>query len=184
MADKAEDSFTAQSKHRVRVLSKFMILIVVVYLATYASLYGLRFVLATEYPIVVVEGVSMEKTYYAGDLLILRGMPKESIKIGDVVVYRRTYGSLLIVHRIVNIFWEKGVLYFITQGDNRVTNPSPDRAVPAEDVVGVAIAHVPALGGIVLALQSPVGLVFSGILIVIILLLDVFGEGKSKAKTG
>lgn len=179
-----EELSTAQSKHKVRALSKFMILVVIVYLATYASLYGLRFVMGTEDPIVVVEGVSMEKTYYDGDLAIVKGIPKEDIKIGDVLVYQRTINSLRIIHRVVDERLVGGKLYFIVQGDNRVTNPYPDPPVPEEAVKGVVIFHVPKLGGVVLALQSPAGLVVSGSLIIIILLLEVFSEGDGGSKTG
>lgn len=167
-----------QSKHRTKSLSKFIIIIVIIYIATFASLQSLRFVLSTDYPIVVVEGVSMEKTYIQGDLLILKGIPTQDIKIGDVVVYQR---SILIVHRVVNIKVVNGETYFTTQGDN---NPGPDPYdVPSTAVVGTVIYHAPALGNVVLALQSPVGLVLSGGLIIIILLLDVFNEEEKKKKS-
>ena len=178
-------SGSAQSKRKAKAFSKFVILIVVVYLSTYASLYGLRYVLNTSYPIVVVEGVSMEPTYIQGDLLVLKGIPAQDIKLGDVVVYRRTVNSMLIVHRVVAIKTISGELYFTTQGDNRQTNPSPDYPdVPAEDVVGTVTYHVAALGNVVLALQSPVGLVLSGGLIVVILLLDVFKDEAKKPDAG
>ncbi len=116
----------------------------------------------------------MEKTYIQGDLLLLKGIPTEEIKIGDVIVYQLTASSFLIVHRVVNIKVVDGEVYFTTQGDN---NPAPDRPdVPSTAVVGTVIHHVPALGNVVLALQSPVGLVLSGGLIIIILLLDVLNE--------
>lgn len=178
--EETRGSDSAQSKRKAKAFSKFVILIVIVYLSTYASLYGLRYVLNTGYPIVVVEGVSMETTYIQGDLLVLKGIPVQDIKLGDVVVYRRTVNSILIVHRVVDIKTISGGLYFTTQGDNRETNPRPDYPdVSAEDIVGTVVYHVAALGNVVLALQSPIGLVLSGGLIVIILLLDVFkGEDK------
>lgn len=169
---------------KAKSISRFLILVVVIYLATFASLYSLRFILNTQYPIVVVEGVSMQSTYFEGDLLLLKGIPIQNIHIGDVVVYQRTAGALLIVHRVVDIkIVNNTILDFIVQGDNRLTNQVPDAPVPAEDVMGTVIYHVPWLGRVVLALQSPVGLVLSGGLIVIILLLDVFTEEK-KPKTG
>jgi len=170
-----------QSKRRVNAFSKFIILVVIVYLATYMSLYGLRFVLGTEYPIVVVEGVSMEPTYYDGDLAILRGIPKEDIKIEDVVVYQRSIYSIRIIHRVINKYTKEGELYLVTKGDN---NNNPDPPIPAETVIGVVVLHIPAIGKVVLALQSPIGLVISGALIIIILLLEVFDEDDNRPKTG
>ncbi|MCJ7634099.1 signal peptidase I [Candidatus Bathyarchaeota archaeon] len=154
-----------------------------IYLATFASLQSLRFVLSTDYPILVVEGPSMEKTYFQGDLLLLKGIPTQDIKVGDVVVYQRTAGSLRIVHRVVDIKVVNEVVYFIVQGDNRVTNQYPDSPVPSTAILCTVIYHVPALGNVVLALQSPVGLVLSGGLIIIILLLEVFNEEEKKPKT-
>ena len=183
--EEMKGSGSAQTKQKAKAVSKFVILIVIVYLSTYASLYGLRYVLNTGYPVVVVEGVSMETTYIQGDLLVLKGIPVQDIKLGDVVVYRRTVNSMLIVHRVVAIKTISGVLYFTTQGDNRQTNPSPDYPdVPAEDIVGTVIYHVAALGNVVLALQSPVGLVLSGGLIIVILLLDVFKDEAKKPEAG
>jgi signal peptidase I len=178
-----EDKSTAQSNNKTKAISKLIVLVVIVYLATYASLYGLRFVLGTEYPVVVVEGISMQPTYYEGDLLLLRGIPKIDIKIGDVVVYRRSTSSLLIVHRVVAERWRNDELYFTTKGDNNLSNPFPDAEIQASYVIGVVSFHVPKLGSAVLALQSPMGLVFSGGLIVVILLLDVFNEQKQKSET-
>ncbi len=183
--EEMKGSGSAQSKQKAKAFSKFVILIVIVYLSTYASLYGLRYVLNTGYPVVVVEGVSMETTYIQGDLLVLKGIPVQDIKLGDVVVYRRTVNSMLIVHRVVAIKTISGGFYFTTQGDNRQTNPSPDYPdVPAEDIVGTVIYHVAALGNVVLALQSPIGLVLSGGLIIVILLLDVFKDEAKKPEAG
>jgi signal peptidase len=184
LAEKAEGSSTAQSKSTVKELSKFVILLVVVIVGTYGLGYGLAFALGTEHPIRAVEGVSMEKTYFDGDLVVIRGIPTEDIKIGDVIVYQRTVSSIPIIHRVIDETLVSGRLYFITQGDNRISNPYPDSPVPAEAVKGVVIIHVPKLGFFFMVLQSPIGRVMSGVLIVIILLFEVFGEEDSKPKKG
>ena len=124
----------------------------------------------------------MQPTYYEGDLLLLRGIPKTDIRIGDVVVYRRSSSSLLIVHRVIAERWRNDEFYFTTKGDNNVSNPFPDAEIQASYVIGVVSFHVPKLGSAVLALQSPLGLVFSGGLIVVILLLDVLNEQKKKSE--
>jgi signal peptidase I len=49
----------------------------------------------------MMEGISMQPTYYEGDLLLLKKIPTSDITVGDVVVYRRSTSSLLIVHRVV-----------------------------------------------------------------------------------
>jgi len=185
---------TAQSKHRVKKLSKFMITVVIIYVAVSASAYGLSFALGVESPIRVVDGTSMLPAYVGGEIVILRGIPKEDIKEGDVIVYFSHIWNMDIIHRVIHKESIDGKLYFTTQGDNVAT---ADPRFPAEDVKGVVIfpqrekgaqtIHIPALGVIYLALQSPIGKVLTGALIVIILLLDVFGEedkGDKKPKTG
>jgi signal peptidase I len=161
----------------------------------FAVVNSLPFVLNTQHPLVLVQGVSMQNTYFDGDLLILKGIATQDIHIGNVVVYQRTAGTLLIVHRVVNIITgNNGTIgYFIVQGDNRLTNQVQDAPVPPEEIVGTAIYHIPAWLGravytIVLTLQYPflsllvlpLGLVIILLLMVIIILLNVFRAPRNR----
>ncbi|MGN8245062.1 signal peptidase I [Cellulomonas soli] len=97
--------------------------------------------------ITLVNGHSMEPTYYTGDIVVSRcGNPQ----VGDVVVYEPPgYGSARVIHRIVGGTPEGWVI----QGDN---NAYEDPFVPTdEDVVGVAAVHVPRVGLVATALTNP-----------------------------
>ncbi|MCJ7610163.1 signal peptidase I [Candidatus Bathyarchaeota archaeon] len=119
-------------------------MVVIVLLAAFALVNSLPFVLNVEHPIVVVDGISMQPTNHEGDLLLLKKIPKTDIKVGDVVVYRRSTSSLLIVHRVIAERWRNDELYFTTKGDNNVSNPFPDAEIQASYVKGVVSYHVPA----------------------------------------
>ncbi len=76
---------------------------------------------------------SMSPTFRAGDLIvceILTDSEKSTLQVGDVVTY---YVDLngdgineINTHRIVERYDQGGYVYYVTQGDNGVTNPTPD----------------------------------------------------------
>src|SRR4030043_77348 len=109
----------------MKLISKFLIVVVIVLLAAFVLVNSLPFVLNVQHPIVMMEGISMQPTYYEGDLLLLKRIPTTDIKVGDVVVYRRSTSSLLIVHRVVAERLRNDELYFTTKGDNNLSNPFP-----------------------------------------------------------
>ena len=88
----------------------------------------------------VVATGSMEPTVPQGSLAVVRaGEPQ----LGDVIVFASPLGGHHL-HRVVEVRQgEDGPLY-VTRGD---ANDDPDSyVVPPEDVVGVLVRHVPALG--------------------------------------
>jgi len=85
----------------------------------------LSFATGTEAPIAVVKGNSMLPLLREGDIVFLYRASPQDIKVGDIVVYKSIYGGY-IIHRVVKIVNETGVLYFVTKGDN---NPIDDSAL-------------------------------------------------------
>ena len=67
-----------------------------------------------------VEGVSMEPLFKAGDLVILQ--KPNDLKVGDVIVYKKNDGTL-VIHRIIDVAYCQNGVFYIVQGDN---NPIPD----------------------------------------------------------
>jgi len=67
-----------------------------------------------------VEGISMEPLFRAGDLVILQ--KPNDLKIGDVIVYKKNNGAL-VIHRIIDVAYCQNGVFYIVQGDN---NPIPD----------------------------------------------------------
>ncbi len=73
-----------------------------------------------------VDGESMWPTLESGDLVVIQPSPISDVHIGDIIVYGppcSVEGSS-VIHRVVNGTAEGG---FITQGDDRRTNPGTDQ---------------------------------------------------------
>jgi len=97
---------------------------------------------------IVVNGRSMEPTYYTGDIVVARsGEPQ----VGDIVVYTTAdLGDAKIVHRIIG---GDAVTGWDIQGDN---NDYVDPFHPANDeILGIAQFRVPSVGAWASILSSP-----------------------------
>ncbi|MBX5446463.1 signal peptidase I [Sphaerobacter sp.] len=90
---------------------------------------------------VLVQGISMEPKFHTGDVVIVRPVDPEDLKVGDIIQFRD--GNHDVLHRIIEIRQEVAGLVFITQGDN---NDAPDSPVPAENVRGRLALHIPKAG--------------------------------------
>lgn len=89
--------------------------------------YGLKFVMGTPSPLVIVISGSMEPVMYRGDVVLLRGVDPKDVHVGDVIVYDAPMYAYPIIHRVREIKTVEinGKLErcFVTWGDN---NPAPD----------------------------------------------------------
>lgn len=96
--------------------------------------------LGTNYPIAAVTSGSMWPELKRGDLVLIQGASKESIGVGDIVVWQQGGSSAnsgqagFIIHRVVKLS-EEGV---ITKGDG---NFKEDLLVDWDKVVGKAITR-------------------------------------------
>ncbi len=97
-------------------ISLLILVIVVLGISLYGKLTNTHF-------LAVIEGRSMEPTLNTGDLVLMLPVndPRE-ISIGDVIVFRRPNGEL-IIHRVIEIRIYNDTYYYVTKGDN---NPVPD----------------------------------------------------------
>lgn len=165
-----------KTKHLLRLV----ILISIIYAASYGFFLSLRFALGTEYPAVIVKGKSMEPTYYEGDILFLQGVQdKNNIIILDVIVFHNPYNwNDLIVHRVVEIKIINEQLFFITKGDNNLIKDQWH--VQEENIVGRVLYKLPYLGAFVTAIQSPYGIATIFGLILFIIIIDVLYGYKNK----
>ncbi len=92
-------------------------------------------------------GVSMEPTFSAGDLAVLR--PADSYEIGDVVAYHSEALDTVVMHRIVAAEGDR----FVLQGDN---NDWLDEDRPtADELLGSLFRQVPQGGKLLDAVASP-----------------------------
>jgi len=125
-------------------------------LAAIALLLGVPRLLGTDTPLAVVSSWSMEPTLHVGDLIVVSG--RETPRVGDIVVYAKPFGEL-IVHRLIEI--REGVqgTLFITKGD---ANLNVDPPVDPSRVKGKVVLVIPYLGAIRLIVESAARLIVGG----------------------
>lgn len=99
------------------------------------------------YGAAVVLSGSMEPTYSAGDLLVVKKM--DHYQTGDIVVYQS--GRSLVVHRIIDMNGET----VTTQGD---ANNAPDEPFAVSQIKGISVGSIPFVGTWFRILKTPVGL--------------------------
>ncbi len=95
----------------------------------------------------VVEGPSMEPLFQTGDLVIIIKVNSKNniniynngIDVNDVIVFIKSNGKGLIIHRVISMVNLGNRIYYVTKGDN---NALPDYqefegpGVPSERVIG------------------------------------------------
>ncbi len=116
-------------------------------------------------PFIVLSG-SMETDIRVGDLIITKKVDPTTLKIGDVIAFRDPENTVT-THRIIEeVTCQTGVC-FITKGDN---NSSQDQQlVELDDVEGIYIARIPAVGNMLKSLSEP-----ATIIIVVLAITVVF----------
>jgi len=78
---------------------------------------------------------SMYPTLMAGDIILVEGVRPEEVKVGDVIVFPRSYSTTPIIHRVIEIIHlASGNRLFRTKGDyNAIPDSTP---VSGEDLLG------------------------------------------------
>ena len=126
---------------------------------------------------VIVDGSSMEPTYYDGDLVMTR--EQDTYGVGDIVVYDAPINSQFnVIHRIT----ERTDGGFITQGDNR---DEPDGWIaPDEEIYGAALFHIPNGGAIVNFLRQPTTILAIGAGWITLILMERPPKQSDRGGTG
>ncbi len=101
----------------------------------------------------VVSG-SMEPTYSVGDLIYVKSVSPEEVKVGDPITFVLNEELVVATHRVVEIDEQNQCFY--TKGD---ANDTPDGdPVHFKNLVGVVKFHIPLLGYVSDYIQHPPGL--------------------------
>ena len=131
----------------------------------------------------VILSDSMEPTFGAGDLVVVRSVPPDAVATGDVITFERadSDGTLTVSHRVVAVEERGGEIRYRTKGD---ANPSVDRRpVPTENLVGRVWFAVPLVGHLVIFARTPVGIVtlvvVPGVLLVVNELWTLYRDATS-----
>jgi signal peptidase len=152
------------------------------FVVTYGGVEVLRIAMQTESPLMVVSSGSMIPTLNVGDIILVRGVDPNTVKIGTIIIFHDPNDPTIpIVHRVVGIEDQSQELYFETKGDN---NPVKDGwLVPAQDLMGVYIGKVPYIGLLSLELRGPTGVALIILLIALIIAIEYNESRHAKPKT-
>lgn len=122
-----------------------------------------------------VQSNSMEPTIKVGDYIFVEECDVNTLKEGDIITFYTIIQNKRVVntHRIVNIVEENSNTCYQTQGDNKVTNPTPDELLVAQgDIIGRYRTRVPVMGSVMDFLGSKLG--FFLVILLPILLYTVY----------
>lgn len=122
---------------------------------------GMILCFGTAHPFRAVSGHSMLPTLRTGDLVVIRGVPEWSLRVGEIVAIRvpaadqTTYHyPAEVVHRISALYVDGTTLTLQTKGDSQGPDPF---TVPASDVSGRMLFDIPYVGYGFLFLRSRQG---------------------------
>jgi signal peptidase len=134
-----------------------------------------RIALDTDVPYVVAEGISMYPNINNGDIVVIRGIEAEDVKVGDVIIFNvpqelKEELPPRVTHRVIDIKSTQVGLVFRTKGDNA---PMDSWEVHEERVLGRMVMRIPYVGMFILLAKTPFGVV---VLVGIFLLLSYVGR--------
>lgn len=95
-------------------------------------------------PIAILSN-SMNPVFYKGDIVIYRKLDNnelKKLKNNYIIIYNKE--NQIIVHRIVDKYYSKGKLFYITKGDANPVNDS--NPVPYEDIIGLYETSIKYIG--------------------------------------
>ena len=121
----------------------------------------------------VVSG-SMEPTYSVGDLLYIRNVSPDAVKVGDPITFVLNKDLVVATHRVIEVDMQNRCFY--TQGD---ANDTPDaKPVLFENLLGVPVFAVPYLGYVSDFILKPPGTYIAiggmALLVAVVFLPDLF----------
>ncbi len=159
--------------------ARVILLIAILFAATYGSVGVLRLVLQTESPLMVVSSGSMIPTLNVGDIILVRGVDPSTVTVGTIIIFHSPSDyEMPIVHRVVAIDNQGGGIFFETKGDN---NPTRDGwRVPGQNLMGVYIGKVPYVGLLSLELRGPLGVTLIILLVGLIIAIEYTESKRGK----
>lgn len=107
----------------------------------------------TSYPMAAITSGSMWPVLKKGDLVVIRGVSKQELAVGDIIVFKNPENHTLTIHRIVRM----DASTLTTKGD---ANFREDQPVPYENVVGKTVlweqspVRMPWVGSVTMLVNS------------------------------
>ena len=127
------------------------------------------------YKTFVIISKSMEPTIMTGDAILIKEVPENQIKINDIISFH-DQGDMN-THRIIETTKEKGLINYITKGDN---NKNPDKnKVTYDKIEGVYKYKLDGFGSIINTIKNKTTLVA---LLIFLILISMHQVNTSKKK--
>ena len=127
----------------------------------------------------VISG-SMEPTYSLGDLIYVKTVDPDSVKVGDPITFVLNEDLVVATHRVVAVDRENR--QFTTKGDANTTEDAAP--VHFNNLIGVPVFAVPLLGYVSSYIQSPPGMyvaiAFGAVLMAAVFLPDMLTKKEKK----
>ncbi|RLF78375.1 signal peptidase I [Thermococci archaeon] len=148
----------------VKEIKETVIFLLISIVVVFALNSGLKVALHTDSPLVIVVSGSMEPVFHRGDVVLLKGVTPNEIRIGDVVVYKRPFTKYPIIHRVRGIEEYNGEKCFVIWGDNNFIHdfyPTPEGeipCVPGSAIEAKALLVFPKIGYIPMEIKEKLGL--------------------------
>lgn len=159
---------------------RVLILIAILFAATYGGVEVMRLALHTDSPLMVVSSGSMVPVLNVGDIIIVRGVDPQTVTVGTIIIFHSPYEyDMPIVHRVIAVLNDGGSLFFETKGDHNGVQDG--WRVPAENLMGAYVMKIPYIGLISLELRGPLGITLIILLVALIVLVE-YSESKSGRK--
>jgi len=162
--------------------ARVILLIIILFAATYGGVEVLRVALNTESPLMVVSSGSMVPYLNVGDIIIVHGVDPTTVTVGTVIIFHSPADyEMPIVHRVIKIDNDGGLIFFETKGDH---NPVQDGwKVPSQNLMGVYVTKIPYVGLLSLELRGPLGVTVIILLVALIIAIE-YNESKPKKAQG
>lgn len=161
------------TKPKNKFVNALMTIIVVISVLIAVTLMGLR--IAGFHAFTVLSG-SMEPKFSVGDLIYVKEIAPEEIKVGDSITFVLNEKLVVATHQVIRIDAENK--HFYTQG---LANDTPDAApVHFNNLIGKAMFAIPYIGYVSDWIQHPPGLYITisalAIFVLLLFLPDMLGK--------
>ena len=123
---------------------------------------------------------SMEPHYSVGDLIYVKSVDPDSVKVGDPITFVLNEDLVVATHRVVAIDSENR--QFTTKGDaNKTEDAAP---VHFNNLIGVPVFAIPLMGYVSAFIQKPPGMyiaiAFGIMLLAVVFLPDILAKKNKK----
>lgn len=129
----------------------------------------------------IVMSDSMEPNINSGDIVIAKESDLSNLKQGDIISFKEN--EIVITHRIHKVIEENGIKKYVTKGDNNFIED--EGYVLESQIEGVYKTNIARVGNFAMFIQTPLGIIISlsiPVIIIGLIQLKEFNEAKKAIK--